>query len=83
MKIFEVANDIPSHIDLKGECVTIFFSPLKCEKIRNYRCSNCGKLLFKYQSKIALVVDSSDSPKEKGPLYKPCSRCHLMHRLVW
>ncbi len=73
----------PVKVVREGESITVFFSPFKTGDVRNFRCINCGKLMFKYECGIALIVDSADSPKEKGPINNQCSRCKLMYRLMW
>lgn len=85
MIVHENINDalIPIRKSREGECITIFFTPFKTGEVRNFRCLNCGKLMFQYESDVALIVDSADSPKEKGPIDYQCSRCKLMYRLLW
>lgn len=85
MKIHENIDDTlaPIRESRKGECITVFFTPLKSGDVRNFRCLNCSKLLFQYESDISLIVDSADSPKEKGTIDYQCSRCKLMYRLLW
>ena len=85
MKIYDNTKDdlAPVRSNREGECVTVFFTPIKTGEIRNFRCFNCGRLLFQYESEIGLVVDSADSPKEKGPIHYQCPRCKLMIRALW
>lgn len=73
----------PEIVDMEGKCISVFFSPFKCDELRNWRCNNCGKLLFKYESEVAAMVVSSDFPKEKGPIHEKCGRCNLMYRCLW
>lgn len=85
MKIHLNENDnlLPVLKNREGECVTVFFTPFKIGEVRNFRCISCGKLLFQYECEISLIIDSSDSPKEKGTINHLCQRCKLMFRCLW
>ena len=73
----------PSFLSGEGREITIFLMPFRVGEVRNWRCVNCGKLNFQYQSDIGLVVDAPVSPLETGPTYHKCARCGLMHRVLW
>lgn len=81
----QTADDhmLPIRETREGECITVFFTPLKTGEKRNFRCLNCGKLLFQYESEIGLIIDSAEVPENKGPIDSRCPRCHLIYRLLW
>jgi phage FluMu protein Com len=66
-----------------GSYVTVFLTPFKTGVMKNFRCVNCGKLLFEYESTVGLIVDSGDSPKDKAPINRRCNRCKLMYLILW
>jgi len=86
IKIHENTPDdalIPLRKSREGECVTIFFAPLKLGEVRDFRCLDCGRLLFQYEFSVSLIVVSPDTPRDKGSVNVQCPRCKLMHRLLW
>jgi len=76
-------NSEPTRSNREGEFITIFLTPFKTGLKRNFRCLNCGKLLFQYESDVALVVDSGEHPEGRGPINYQCSRCRLMYLILW
>ena len=69
--------------NMVNQTVTIFLTPYPTGETNNYRCSNCGKIVFQYNSEVSLVVASSETPKDSAPIDIMCRRCHLMHRVLW
>jgi len=72
---------VPIKEDAEGRYVTIFLSKLPTYK-RNWRCSNCGWLVFQYRGEIGLVIESGVIPEGKSLIEVRCHRCKLTHRVI-
>ena len=62
--------------------LSVFLTPFPVGEIRNFRCVNCGKLLFQYESEVAAVMDSPDKPKSKPSFEVMCHRCRVVYRVI-
>lgn len=62
--------------------MTVFLTPFPVGEIRNFRCANCGKLLFQYESEVAAIVDGADKPKTKPSFEVMCHRCRVVYRVI-
>jgi len=69
--------------NMVNKTITIFLTPFPTKGKMNWRCPNCGKIVFQYNSEVSLVVASSEMPKNSTPIDIMCRRCHLMHRVLW
>lgn len=69
------------HIDGRGSASTIFLSPKKTTT-QNFRCPNCGNLLFQYNADIPLITDEN-FPDEQANIQIICERCKKLYRLLW
>ena len=67
----------------EGRYITVFLVSFSKFERRNFRCVNCGKLLFVYDSDIDFIIDSGDCPKKKGKLEVLCTRCRLTYKVLW
>ena len=67
----------------EGRKITVFLTPMPSGGKRNFRCPNCGKIVFQYESDIGLIVDSSEVPNQSAPVDAMCHRCHLMVKIIW
>ena len=69
--------------DGSGRIITVFLTPLKLHEKRNFRCTNCGNIIFQYQSEVGILIDSSTAPQDSNPILIKCRRCKLMYRVIW
>ena len=80
MKFYQSEELIPV---ISGErYITVFMTPFPVGEIRNFRCINCGKLLFQYESEVAAIIDNSDKPYAKPSFEVMCHRCHVVFRVI-
>lgn len=66
-----------------GRFITVLLMPFPDSPLRNFRCTNCGKLLFQYMAEIEKIVDSPDVPARSGHSEHFCQRCHLTYKVLW
>jgi len=62
--------------------VTFFLTSFPENQTRNFRCVNCGKLLFQYESEIVVGVDGPDKPLSKASFEVMCHRCRVVYRII-
>ncbi|KKK47306.1 hypothetical protein LCGC14_3156540 [marine sediment metagenome] len=82
MKIFILEADtnlVPERAIETGRIVTLFLREGK-EK-RNFRCLNCGKLIFKYTGELDQVFDGAIKNTEEPTIDTICSRCKIIYRV--
>ena len=48
---------------------------------KNFRCSNCGKIVFQYAGAVAGIFDGS-RPIQNQDMDVLCGRCKIMYRVV-
>ena len=73
---------IPVKNDGTGESVVVFLSHMKREGKRNFRCMNCGRIIFQYNSQVNAIVDGGDAPYKSAPVDIQCHRCRILFRVV-
>lgn len=86
MKVFENLSEEPCYAQPRsgqGRYITVFILPFKSEELRSFRCINCSRIVFKYESDIALIVDSPEAPEEKAPIEALCKYCKIVYRVVF
>lgn len=67
----------------KDHFVCVFLSPILAEEVRNFRCLECGWVVFQYSNKeVDSIVYGVSKPKEKNSIDAMCSRCKLIYRVV-
>ena len=80
----------PANLDLepvtrdgRDKFVVVFLSHIVTEQLQNYRCNNCGWIVFQHSSKnVAAIVYGAAAPKDKTTLDVQCQRCHTMFRVI-
>ena len=86
MKIYKDEIDSPLEPLIQSgvdRYITVFLIPYKTGDKRNFRCVNCGKIVFQYESEVGLIIDSSETPRGKAPIDAMCHRCKLIYRILW
>ncbi len=67
----------------KGEYEVISILILRFPtELKNMRCCNCGKIVFKYEGKIVSIKDDGSVPKESAPTDHHCHRCKITYRIT-
>jgi len=72
---------VPVKENLEGQFVTIFLSKFPDYK-QNWRCRNCGWLVFQYEAGVGLIMDGGVAPEGKRFTETRCQRCKLTHRVI-
>ena len=62
--------------------IIVFLSHVKHPFKRNFRCVNCGVILFEYVDEIRAIIDSYDLPKDSASTEIVCKRCKLRYKIV-
>lgn len=71
----------PIHGNFAGEVVTVLLDNKPGPK-RNFRCLNCGKIVFQFEGGIKKVIMDGAVPLEESPLDNLCPRCKITYRVV-
>jgi hypothetical protein len=67
----------------KDHFVCVFLSAVTSEEIRNFRCLECGWVVFQYSNKeVDAIVYGNFKPQDKNSVDVMCSRCKLVYRVV-
>ena len=74
---------IPLIQDASHRIITVFLTPYNSGEIRNFRCTNCGNIIFQYESEIGMVADTNVKPDNSNPIINKCKRCKLKYIIVW
>ena len=83
LKLYENTNDSLIAEEVKEErTIMVFLTPYKLSVKRNFRCPNCGKLLFKYESEIAMMIDREVAPEGKAGSEHYCTRCTATVKVI-
>lgn len=62
--------------------VVVFMSHKRHGSLRNFRCVNCGLLVFQYDDQIQALSDGGESPPDGSFIDKMCPRCKYIYRIV-
>ncbi len=84
MKIFVLSADIsftPLKSEGAGRIISVFLSKTIIGK-HNFRCVECGKILFQYTKEIGLIFDGAAIPEEKAEIDVMCHRCKVIYRAL-
>jgi phage FluMu protein Com len=73
---------VPVRVDGADEGIVVFLSHMHREGKRNFRCLNCGKIIFQYNSKVQAIVDGADAPFQSAPVDIQCHRCKILYRVL-
>jgi len=85
MRVFET-GEAPCYAEPnsgKGRYITVFILPYRSNELRTFRCINCSRIVFKYESDIAMIVDSPEAPLSEAPIETMCKYCKIIYRIVW
>ena len=67
----------------KTQFVTVFFSQRPEEMLHNFRCTNCGRMLFKYSGDLeTMIFDGGPLPDAYSHEEVMCGRCALTFLVV-
>ena len=69
--------------NLDGVSIGVFLTYKEESPQRNFRCCNCGKLVFQYDGSIGMILESSDKPRSTGFTEHLCTRCRMTYSLLW
>ena len=73
----------PEERNGRGKFTVVFLSEEKSDVIENFRCTNCGWVVFQYSNKeIQSIVYGIAAPEEMNHLDAMCSRCKRIFRVV-
>lgn len=62
--------------------VVVFMSHKRFGSLRNFRCTNCGLLVFQYDDTIQAISDGGELPPIASFFDKMCPRCKFVFRIV-
>ena len=62
--------------------VAVFLTSYPTDQTRNFRCLNCGKLLFQYEAEVVMIIDGPDKPRDRASFEVLCNRCRVIYRLI-
>ena len=85
MKIYTTEAHVvitPVREDGTSRFITVFLNRKKVGVKRNWRCINCGKLLFQYGGSIPFIFDGATEPTETSETDIMCSRCKVVYRII-
>ena len=72
----------PVKPERRNRRLLIFMAGLKTGEMTNFRCNNCGMIVFTYDDVIAMISLRSDTPVDLPFHEEICSRCHWVYRVV-
>ena len=84
MKIFVLSADIdlvPIRAENIDRIISVFLSKAIIGK-HNFRCSECGKIVFQYTREVGLIFDGAAIPEEKAEIDVMCHRCKIIYRVM-
>ena len=82
MKIFVLAANIdfvPIRAEGEGRIISVFLSGGKGK--HNWRCNECGKIIFQYTGEPDFIFDGAAIPEEKATIDALCHRCKVIYRV--
>lgn len=85
MQIFISSPDAaldPVKFGGEDKSIIVFLSHVRHPFKRNFRCNNCGVILFEYVDRIEAIIDSFDLPKECASTEIVCKRCKLRYKVI-
>lgn len=72
----------PVREDGSKRFITVFLGRRNHKVRRNFRCPNCGRIVFQYNGDIELIYDGATEPMEKSDLDIMCNRCKIIFRVL-
>ena len=74
---------IPLIQDASHRYITILLQPYNTGEKRNWRCCNCGNIIFQYEMSEGIAVDADLTPEDSHLLTLKCKRCKMFHKVLW
>ena len=74
---------IPIRRDESGRQITVFLTPYKAGERRNFRCVNCSRIQFQYESEVGMIIDGKQTPEGRAPIEVLCGQCKIMYLVLW
>ena len=62
--------------------ITVFLGNKNNKETRNWRCPNCGRIMFQYTGDINFIYDGAILPMDKANIDVMCNRCKLILRII-
>lgn len=85
MKIYALATDVqlqPERVKYEERIISVFLERNENLVKTNFRCINCGKMIFKYSGDVITVFDGAAIPVEKAEIDVMCGRCKIIYRAL-
>jgi hypothetical protein len=70
-------NNFPTYQRGERSITVVLRKDYRVEK-QNFRCNNCGKLLFQYQNPLKLIFDGRVEDGER-PVEVICQNCKIIY----
>ena len=83
MKIFVLAADVDFtavRADGEGRIISVFLSRGKGK--HNWRCNECGRIVFQYTGEPSFIFDGAIIPEERAEINILCHRCKICYRVI-
>ena len=82
MKILILSADldfVPVRAVNERRIISVFL--LEGNGKHNFRCSECGKIVFQYTGDIEAIFDGAVMPEEEAVIDTLCHRCKIIYRV--
>ena len=83
MKVFILSADtdfVPIRGSWEGRVISVFLS--KGKEKHNWRCNECGRIIFQYTGEPTFIFDGAVIPEEKATIDARCNRCKVIYRVI-
>ena len=85
MKVYIAEPDTvitPVREDGSMRFITVFLGRRNHKIRRNWRCVNCGRIVFQYNGDIELIYDGATEPMDVSDTDIMCNRCKIIYRVI-
>lgn len=72
----------PVREDGSSRFITVFLGKRNSKVRKNWRCINCGRIVFQYNGDIELIYDGAMKPEEASDIDIMCPRCKVVYRVL-
>lgn len=82
MKILILSSSVdfvPTRGIWEGRIISVFISEGKGK--HNWRCNECGKIIFQYTGNPEHIFDGAVKTEEKATIDALCHRCKIIYRV--
>ena len=86
MKVYTTDANVvitPVREDGSTRFITVFLGRRNHKVRRNWRCQNCGRIVFQYNGEIELIYDGAIEPQETSDIQIMCNRCKILFILTY